>query len=119
MNKKVPGLMKDEACERIITKVVVCLGPKQYAYEIDKYDDMCGKKFCDGTCGKKGCVGKGDKKCKGVKKPVVKGSFTVDHYEKCLMNDTTYYAKFNTLRSRKHDITTLLLLLLFKLVYTR
>ena len=29
MNKKVPGLMKDEACGRMITKVV-CLGPKQY-----------------------------------------------------------------------------------------
>ena len=65
MNKKVPGLMKDEACGRIITKVV-CLGPKQYAYKIDEYDDMCGKEFCDGTCGKKGCVGNGDKKCKGV-----------------------------------------------------
>ena len=50
MNKKVPGLMKDEACGRIITKVV-CLGPKQYAYEIYEYDDMCGKEFCDGTCG--------------------------------------------------------------------
>ena len=33
MNKKVPGLMKDEACGRIITKAV-CLGPQQYAYEV-------------------------------------------------------------------------------------
>ena len=105
MNKKVPGLMKDEACGRIITKVV-CLGPKQYAYEIDEYDDISGKEFCDGTCGRKGCIGYGDKKCKGAKKPVVKRSLTVDHYEKFLMNDTTFYAKFNTLRSRNHDITT-------------
>ena len=36
----------------------------------------------------------------------MKGSLTVDHYENCLMNDTTYYAKFNTLLSRKHNITT-------------
>lgn len=67
---------------------------------------MCGKEFCDGTCGKNGCVGNGGKKCKRVKKPVVKGSLTVDHYEKCLMDNTTYCAKFNTLCSRKHDITT-------------
>lgn len=105
MNKKVPGLMKDQPCGRIITRTV-CLGPKQYVYDIGDYDDMCGKEFCDGGCGKKGCIGNGGKKCKGVKKPVVKGSLTVDHYESCLMNDTTYYARFNTLRSRKHDITT-------------
>ena len=105
VNKKVPGLMKDEACGRTITRVV-CLGPKQYAYDIDEYDDMCEKEFCDGTCGKKGCIGNGGKKCKGVKKPVVKNTLTVEHYENCLQNDTTYCAKFNTLRSRKHDITT-------------
>ena len=40
MNKKVPGLMKDEAAGRIITKTI-CLGAKQYAYEIDEYDGMC------------------------------------------------------------------------------
>ena len=42
----------------------------------------------------------------GVKKGVVKNTLTVDHYEDCLRNDTMYLAKFNTLRSRKHDITT-------------
>lgn len=84
-NKKVPGLMKDEACGRNITKVR-CLGPKQYAYEIEGQDQ--------------------EKKCKGVRAPVVKGSLTLDHYEKCLESDTTYYARFNNLRSRKHDVTT-------------
>ena len=105
MNKKVPGLMKDEACGRMITKVVY-LGPKQHAYEIDEYDDMCGREFCDGHCGKAGCVGNGGKNCKGVKKGLVKSTLTVDHYEDFLRNDTTYLAKFNTLRSRRHDITT-------------
>ena len=105
MNKKVPGLMKDKACGRTITKVV-CLGPKQYAYDIDEYDDMCGREFCDGHCGKPRYVGNGGKKCKGVKKGLVKNTLTVDHYEDCLRNDTTYLAKFNTLRSRRHDITT-------------
>ena len=67
MNKKVPGLMKDEACGRTITKVVY-LGPKQYAYEIDEYDVMCGREFCNGHCGKAGCVGNGGKKCKVSKR---------------------------------------------------
>ena len=94
VNKKVPGLMKDEAAGRIITKAV-CLGPKQYAYEIDEYDRMCEKEFCDWGCGKKGCIGSGGKKCKGVKKGVVKNIITVDHYEDCLFNDETYRVKFN------------------------
>ena len=85
MNKKVPELMKDEACGRIITKIV-CLGPKQYAYEVDG--------------------GGGERKCKGVKKGVVKNTLTTGHYVDCLRNETTYLAKFNTLRSRKYDITT-------------
>ena len=85
MNKKVPGLMKDEACGRIITKVV-CLRPKQYAYEVDG--------------------GGGERKCKGVKKSVVKDTLKVENYEDCLRNETAYHAKFNTLRSRKHNITT-------------
>ena len=45
MNKNVPGLMKDEACGRIITKAI-CLRPKQYTYEIEEYDGMCEKEFC-------------------------------------------------------------------------
>ena len=94
VNKKVPGLMKDEAAGRIITKAV-CLGPKQYAYEIDEYDRMCEKEFCDGGSGKKGCICSGGKKCRGVKKGVVKNTITVDHYEDCLFNDETYRVKFN------------------------
>ena len=85
MNKKVPGLMKDEAKGKNIVRGVF-LGPKQYALEIED--------------------AKNDKKNKGIKKSVLKGSLTVDHYEDCLKNDTKYYAKFNILRSRKHDVTT-------------
>ena len=105
MNKKVPGLMKDEACGRTITEVV-CLRPKMYSYKVDGYADMCEKEFCEGRCGKKGCVGNGGKKCKGVKGIVVKTKMTNEHYKDCLFNDKTYLAKFNVLRSRKHDITT-------------
>ena len=67
---------------------------------------MCGKELCDGTCDVSSCVGTGATKCKGVKESVVKGSLTVDHYEKCLKDGTTYYTKFSNLRSRKHNVTT-------------
>ena len=105
MNKKVPGLMKDEACGRTVDKVI-CLRPKMYSYKMNEYSDMCEKEFCDGCCGKKGCVRSGGKKCKDVKGIVVKTKMTNEHYKDCLFNETTYLAKFNVLRSRKHDITT-------------
>ena len=85
MNKKVSGLMKDEAKGKNIVRGVF-LGPKQYALEIENEKD--------------------DKKNKGIKKSVLKNSLTVDHYEDCLKNETKYYARFNILRSRKHDVTT-------------
>ena len=50
--------------------------------------------------------GKGDRKCKGFKKTVVKNNITFENYKDCLFNNTTYHAKFSTLRSRKHEITT-------------
>ena len=49
---------------------------------------------------------KADKKCKGVKKAVVKNSITFENYKDCLFNGVTHRARFNTLRSRRHEITT-------------
>ena len=77
VNKKVPRLMKDEACGRTITEVV-CLRPKMYSYKMDEYTGMCEKEFCDGHCGKKGCMGNGGKKCKGVKSAVLNGVIFID-----------------------------------------
>ena len=60
VNKKVPGLMKDEACGRTVNEVI-CLSLKMYSYKMNEYSDMCGKGFCDGRCGKKdvwGVVGR-------------------------------------------------------------
>ena len=37
---------------------------------------------------------------------MVKDSITFENYKDCLFNNTTYQAKFNALRSRKHEITT-------------
>ena len=50
--------------------------------------------------------GKANKKCKGVKKAVVKNSITFENYKDCLFNGVTHRARFNTLRSRRHEITT-------------
>ena len=83
MNKKVIGMMKDEAGGRQITEFVG-LRSKLYAYNIQKYQDLCGKKFCDGSCDKKECIGTGGKKCKGVKKVVVKNEITLEDYKNCL-----------------------------------
>ena len=72
--------MKDEAKGKNIVRGVF-LGPKQYPLEAEYEEDD------------------NEIKDKGVPKVVLKNSLTVDHYEDCLKNNTTYYAKFNILRS--------------------
>ena len=67
VNKKVIGLMKDEAGGRQIEEFVG-LRSKLYAFKIHGYDTMCDNVQCTGSCSKPGCVGRGGKKCKGVKK---------------------------------------------------
>ena len=84
-NKKVLGMMKDEAGGKIITEFVG-LRSKLYAYKVDEE--------------------RTDKRCKGVKKSVVKNNITFENYKNCLFTGKTYQAKFNSLRSRKHEITT-------------
>ena len=84
-NKKVLGMMKDEAGGESISEFVG-LRFKLYAYKMDD--------------------GQADKKCKGVKKAVVKNSITFENYKDCLSTGVTHRAKFNTLRSRRHEITT-------------
>ena len=68
LNKKVIGLMKDELGGAIMTEFVA-LRPKLYSYK--KLD------------------GSEDKKCKGIKKCVVKKTLTFEDYKTCLFNDST------------------------------
>ena len=65
LNKKIIGLMKDELGGAIMTKFVA-LRPKLYSYR--KLD------------------GSEDKKCKGIKKCVVKKTLTFEDYQNCLFN---------------------------------
>ena len=81
--------MKDEAAGNIITEFIG-LRSKLYAFKIQEYEGRCEKDFCDGSCDDKQCIGKGSKKCKGVKKPVVKDCIAFEDYKDCLFNSATY-----------------------------
>ena len=84
-NKKVLGMMKDEVAGQVITEFVG-LRSKLYAYKIDG--------------------GKEEKKCKGVKKYVVKKEITLEDYKDCLFTNEEQQRTMNTFRTRKHDVHT-------------
>ncbi len=82
-NKKVIGYFKDE-CGGEIIKEFVGLRAKSYSYEMSD--------------------GKAEKKCKGVKKYVVKKYITHEDYKECLFSGVSQLRTMNTIRSRKHDV---------------
>ena len=86
LNKKVIGLMKDELGGKIMTEFVA-LRPKLYPYK--KLDGLQ------------------DKKCKGIKKCVVKKTLTFEYYKTCLFNDSTEYRSQLMFRSSKHEVHTI------------
>ena len=83
-NKKVIGMMKDEAAGKQITEFVG-LRSKSYAYTVD---------------------GKDAKKCKGVKKGVVKKKLTINDYRHCVYSHESKLLKMNVIRSHKHELYT-------------
>ena len=84
LNRKVIGLMKDELGGKIMTEFVT-LRPKLY-------------KKLDGS---------EDKKCKGIKKCVVKKTVTFEDYKTCLFNDSAEYRSQLMFRSSKHEVHTI------------
>ena len=70
LNKKVIGLMKDELNEEVIEDFVA-LRPKMYAYKVGS---------------------KESKKCKGIKKCVVKKDIKFEDYKRCLMTGEMEYS---------------------------
>ena len=86
LNKKVIGLMKDELGGAIITEFVA-LRPKLYSYNK--------------------LYGSEDKKCKRIKKCVVKKTLTFEDYKTCLFNDSTEYRSQLMFRSSKHEVRTI------------
>jgi hypothetical protein len=85
-NDKRIGAFKPEELRHKQIKEFVAIRSKVYAYTTE--DD------------------KDHKKCKGVKKSVVKKDLTVDLYKEALFNRTTKEIKQNTFRSHSHVIFT-------------
>ena len=93
-NKKVIGLMKDELGGAIMTEFI-SLRPKLYSYR--KLDGM------------------EDKKCKGIKKCVIKKTLTFEDYNNCLLNlppggvqgPTNVYRSQLMFRLSKHEVHTI------------
>ncbi len=82
-NKKVIGYYKDECGGKFITEFV---GLKAKSYSIEMAN------------------GKTEKKCKEVKKYVVRNHITHEDYKECLFSGESQYRTMNTTRSRKHDV---------------
>ena len=85
LNKKVLGMFNDEAAEEVIDEFVG-LRAKLYSYKMQE--------------------GEESKKCKGVKKSVVKKSITHEDYKKCLFTGKNQLRKMNVIRSYRHEVYT-------------
>ena len=81
-NKKVIGLMKDELGGEIMTEFV-SLRPKMYSYRVGNSEP---------------------KKCKGIKKCVVKKTISFDDYKRCLFSGERTHRSQLLFRSRKHEV---------------
>lgn len=86
VNKKIPGLFKDELNGEVLT-AFVGLRSKMY-------------------CVHSGCVDK-MKKAKGVKKYVLKKEIKFQNYLDCLLNSTTIALDQNTFRTKLHNMFTI------------
>ena len=85
LNKKVIGLMKDKLGGNIM-KEFVTLRPKMYAYKVGPSES---------------------KKCKGIKKCVVKKTISFDDYKNCLLGGGQSYRLQLMFRSTKQQVRTL------------
>ena len=83
INKKVLGMMKDEAAGKII-KEFVGLRSKLYSFIMDDGEET--------------------KKCKGIKRQVVESSIRHEHYKTCLTTGKELLRKQNILRSYNHEV---------------
>ena len=83
VNKKVIGMFKDEVAGRQITHFVG-LRPKLYSFKVE-----------DGSL---------TKKCKGIKKNVVKNKITFEDYVECLFTGEKQMRNMKIIKSENHDI---------------
>ena len=50
--------------------------------------------------------GEEEKRCKGIKKPVVSESIHLEDYKRCLFTGKEEHRKMNVVRSREHELFT-------------
>ena len=84
-NKRVLGMFKDEAGSKVIDEFVG-LRAKSYSYKMFE--------------------GEESKKCRGVKKSVVKKSIAHEDYKKCLFTGKEQLRRMNIIRSHRHEVYT-------------
>ena len=89
---KVIGLMKNELGGEIVTEFVM-LRPKMYAYKMGSAESTTERDKV--------------KKCKGVKKCIVKKTISFEDYKACLFSRETSYRSQLMFRSSKHKVKTL------------
>ena len=85
INKKVLGKFKDEVAGKII-KEFIGLRAKLYSYKMED--------------------GAENKRCKGVKKQIIKETITHEDYKTCLTTGKEILRKQNILRSYEHEVYT-------------
>ena len=85
VNKKVIGMFKDEASGKQIAEFVG-LRAKLYSYRVEESYE--------------------EKKCKGVKKAVIKKTITFNDYKDCLFDNKPAMRKMNVIRSHLHTMYT-------------
>lgn len=85
VNKKKPGLFKDELKSIIITDFI---GLRSKMYAIKTIDEDCMKK------------------AKGVKKAVIKNDITFDDFKKCLDESASFSGDHTSFRSKCHEVFT-------------
>ena len=85
LDKKVINLMKDELGREIMIEFVT-LRPKMYVYKMGSTES---------------------KKCKGIKKCIVKKTISFEDYKACLFRGETSYRSQLMFRSLKHEVRTL------------
>ena len=86
LNKKVIGMMKDE-CRGKQIEEFVGLRAKLYSYKM--YEDK-----------------KEQKRCKGIKKNVIKNEITFEDYTDCLFSEKEQMRKMNLIRHQNHELYT-------------
>ena len=92
LNKKVIGLMKDELGGEIMTEFIT-LRPKMYAHKAGGSESTTRQDKV--------------KKCKGIKKCIVRATISFEDYKNCLLSGEASYRSQLMFRSLKHEVRTL------------